>query len=426
MAISNFQMVTRLSMPKATEKLQPYSEFTSGDWAMPKLKFNALERDYSHLLEIDDVYKKDGTGTVTVFTPATYDESGKKTGNGDKVTIKWKDRLDKKNIDLSANYRKYVLDTEEPAVRNIRKAVIDKLKDKKPLTKDELDTLGVTTDKEAKDRIVESQKKHQEFLTGYDMMNAVKAMLESGEFNGKKFHITRTRINESWNPKNNQFYETLEPVAIYLTDDSADEYATMTVDFYYGKDCVEEDKENNRLLISGWVFNYVNNKSFKKNVFIPKTIVFTPNTTDKDKAKKQIEFMKKKFTVKDDKLKCVNVDLDMVDGSPRVAVTLKDLPEDIQDSVELGIMTEEEALRDHASGSYIRGERVRELRFTKPRGSFEDTEYTLADTELVQDDGDLFADSSETKDEQKADTKSVDATDDSDKEFEDLFGSNVA
>ena len=163
---------------------------------------------------------------------------------------------------------------------------------------------------------------------------------------------------------------------------------------------------------------------------IPKTITYVKNG-DSEMEKKRFEYLKNKLFVNDkDTLKCIALDLDLIDGSPRVAITLKDLPDDIREQVELGFLTEEEAIRQNASGSYIRGDRVREQRFLNSKKQAEDSVYTMKDTELFSDidsNESLFdSTTDEVKEEQKTETK-VDqkveeAAKDSSDEFDSLFG----
>lgn len=422
-------MVTRLQMPKDSEKFHPYTTFESNGWSMPRLRINANERDYSHTLEISALYKADGTGTVRAFTPSTYDDSGNRTSGGESVDIKWKDRLDPKKIAGIATSSKYIIDLEEPDIRKARRKLVDKIKNKEQFTEDELKLLGVTDEAGAKTRLVESQKKHHEYISSYDFMLAVKNVLEKGEYKNRLFHIPKCKVNESYYQKKNTFYESIEPQWIYLADADAKEEATLSCDFYFGKDAVDVTADGDKLIISGWIRAWVG-KPFKEDKMIPKTITYVKNG-DSEMEKKRFEYLKNKLFVNDkDTLKCIALDLDLIDGSPRVAITLKDLPDDIREQVELGFLTEEEAIRQNASGSYIRGDRVREQRFLNSKKQAEDSVYTMKDTELFSDtdsnEGLFDSTTDEVKEEQKTETK-VDqkveeAAKDSSDEFDSLFG----
>ena len=96
-------------------------------------------------------------------------------------------------------------------------------------------------------------------------------------------------------------------------------------------------------------------------------------------TEKKVNALKKKFACDSGEIKCINLNLDVVDGSERKEIRLEDLDPEVQDDISMGILDFETVKREMGGG--IVGPRVQELRFAglgSTRGA-QETVYTEDD-----------------------------------------------
>lgn len=146
----------------------------------------------------------------------------------------------------------------------------------------------------------------------------------------------------------------------------------LKTEFYFGADCWDNSgyAESEKVFVNGFVKYY--DSSVKDFGFKPMTIVVTG-------TKEKVNALQKKFTCDDGAIKCIDLNLDVVDGAERKEIRLEDLDEEVRDDIEMGLLNFETVKREMGGG--IAGPRVSELRFAdlgSTKGA-QETTYTTDD-----------------------------------------------
>lgn len=370
----NFEMLGKLSIAKETEKFKPYSEnvYDSG-WKKTSLKFNAVCGDNRHMLQVDAGCFADGHGDIYVFSKGTVNEDGSKN-KGESFTIPFKDRLTSKKLADVAEFKKFVFDLEEPGRRYKLKNMVDAIKEGKGITDEQLSEVNLSDESEINKAYEDSLKKHHEFIYEGDFIDFIKKVIESGRYKDKKFLI-RGNSNYSYSEKNERVYENYVPTRIYLAADDAEEYSTATIKFLFGSESLDDMdvEEKGKYMVSGWEMNYESNR--KSNIPVPVTITFSAEN------EKLATALKKKFTIDDDSIFELPIEVNMLNGAQSQPITPDMLTEEMREDLECGLLTMDDIKRD--LGQNVYGERIKELQFSKlGRGSSKGrnvTAYTSED-----------------------------------------------
>lgn len=396
----NFEMIGKLSMPKATEKFAPYEEktFEKSGWIRKSIKFNTQCGDSRHMLQVTAGAFEDGHGDVYTFSKATVDDDGNKK-KGESLKIPFKDRLTSPKLDEVAEFKKFIFDLEKPGRRYKLEKAAEKIKEGTSLTDDELKELDIENEEEVTEALAKSKKKRHEFISEWDFVDFIKKVLDSGKYNNRKFLI-RGSGEYSYSETKKQVYENYIPNRIYLAADDAVDCAIGTLNILFNKDSLDEMsvEEKGKYYVNGYTFEYDSNR--KGNIPVPTTIVIVNDTTD-DKAKKRTEKIVHKFIVDDDSFKEYGVQVNMVNGAQKTEITEDMLTDEQKDDLDCGLITMDD-IRTELGGS-VYGERIREYQFIKPARGWtkgrQDTVYTVDDMiiksaeELVDDEtDDLFDD----------------------------------
>ena len=353
-----FKMVGRLSMPRETEKFHPFTEQTyeKSGWKRKVLNFNVQSDTNSHLLQIAGGCFADGHGMI--YTQKEVQEDGKR--RTENIQIPFKDRLKKSSLDEVASSRKFVLDLEIPGRRKLLSDAYKKVKDGSTLTDEELKSLGLDDQSQVEAALKKSNDLRKEFISEWDFIDAVKAVLDDSSYVGKKFRI----VGAGDYSYNERFYENLIPRRITLEADDAEEFAEETVNLFTNDSSVDDGSVDDlgKYYINGWHREYMNTQSFKGNVFVPIRIV--RHVGDTDKAKKISKRLMELFKHDDeDTLYQCKVVLDMINGSPRVKLTPDMLSDDDKELLEMELITWSDLASKYGTSAY--GERVTELRFER-------------------------------------------------------------
>lgn len=373
----NFEMIGKLSLSKETDKFKPYSVnvYDSG-WKKTTLKFNAICGDNRHVLQVDAGCWNDGHGDIYTFTKATVDESGNKT-KGQSITIPFKERLTSKRLPEVADFKKFVFDLEEHGRRYKLKNMVDALKEGNSVTDEQLKEVGLTANDSVVKAYEESLSKHHEFIYEGDFIDFIKKVIDSGEYANRNFLI-RGVGNYSYNENTQKVYESYLPNRIYLADVSKDPHSTATINVLFNSNSLDDMsvEEKGKYFVNGWSMEYDSNR--KSNIPVPATVSFT--TEDEKKAKVLV----KRFTIEDESIKELGLEVNMLNGAQRQEITEDMLTDEQKEDLECGLITMAD-IRAELGGNVF-GDKIREYQIIKFTKGFakgrQDTAYTLEDMEI--------------------------------------------
>lgn len=381
----NFEMTGKLSISKDTEKFHPYSEtkYEKSGWVKRRLLFNVMCGDNRHMLTVDAGSFEDGHGDIYTYSKPEYDSSGKKIKDGEKIQIPFKDRLTSPRLPEVADFKKFVFDLEEPGRRYKLKNALEKIKEGKDVTDEELAEVGLTSTDELAKEYEKSQKRHHEFISEWDYAEFIKKVIDSGKYDDCNFYI-KGQGDYSYSDKNERFYENLIPNRIYLAADDAEPFSTATMSFVFGAESLDElnVEEDKKYYVNGFIFEYDSNR--KKKLPVPTTVVIpVPDKESNEDGYNRANGLKRKFIVDDeDKYMEYGILVNMVNGSQRVEITEDMLSEEQKDDLECGIITMEEIRKAIGGSAY--GDHVKEYQLIKPsrigiKEGIQDTVYTAED-----------------------------------------------
>lgn len=184
---------------------------------------------------------------------------------------------------------------------------------------------------------------YKNFLSEYDAIEYIKEHLEDGMIVNIKGNIGYSEYEG-----NTQGKKPIQSIVLSKVTDEKDFKATFTQTILVDVDSLGKvDKEKKVYPISAYVVDYVGKPQIDgKKVEIKKNAVFTKNFeyafTDEEKAEKVVgKLFKPK---KKDDVWVVTVEGVITRGGTLQTATIDDLPADIQEFIELEVMTLEEAL----------------------------------------------------------------------------------
>lgn len=374
-------MIGRLSLPRATDKFEPFStkKYESG-WIRKQLMFNVTCGDNRHMLSITDGAFDDEHGDIYSFSKSTVDESGNRV-KGETLIIPFKDRLTSPKLAEVAEFKKFVIDLERPGRRYKLEKASEKIKEGTSLTDEELKDLDIEDESEVNQELEKSKKRRHEFISGWDYIDYIFKLIDSGKYKDKKFFI-RGNGEYQYSDKNQRVYESYIPNRIYLAADDAEESSTATINVLFNSESLDEMsvEEKGKYFVNGYMMEYDGNR--KSNIPVPVTITIPVPTDNADeKAKKRIEAIKHKFMVEDDSFKEYGAVVNMLNGAQKQEITEDMLTDEQREDLDCGLITMDD-IRAELGGS-VYGERIREYQFLKPAKGFtkgrQDTVYTADD-----------------------------------------------
>lgn len=377
----NFEMIGRISLPRATDKFEPFStkKYESG-WIRKQLMFNVTCGDNRHMLSITDGAFDDEHGDIYSFSKSTVDESGNRV-KGETLIIPFKDRLTSPKLAEVAEFKKFVIDLERPGRRYKLEKASEKIKEGTSLTDEELKDLDIEDESEVNQELERSKKRRHEFISGWDYIDYIFKLIDSGKYKDKKFFI-RGNGEYQYSDKNQRVYESYIPNRIYLAADDAEESSTATINVLFNSESLDEMsvEEKGKYFVNGYMMEYDGNR--KSNIPVPVTITIPVPTDNADeKAKKRIEAIKHKFMVEDDSFKEYGAVVNMLNGAQKLEITEDMLTDEQREDLDCGLITMDD-IRAELGGS-VYGERIREYQFLKPAKGFtkgrQDTVYTADD-----------------------------------------------
>jgi|GEM_PF-1728057 len=394
----NFEMTGKLSISKETEKFHPYTEKTyPSGWVRKQLLFNVTCGDNRHMLTVTAGAFADGHGDIYSFTKGGVDENGNKV-KGESIQIPFKERLTSPKLAEIAEFKKFIIDLEQPGRRYKLQNMADKIHEGKELTDEELKEVGLESKDDVTTALEKSNKKRHEFISEMDYIDFIKKVIDSEKYKDKLFFI---RGNGEYQYSDNQqkVYESYIPTRIYLAADDAEPSSTATINIIFNSESLDEMsvEEKGKYYVNGHMMEYDQNR--KANIPVPVTIVI-PIPEDDEKGKKKAEAFKHKFMVDDDTYKEYGAIVNMLNGAQKTEITEDMLTDEQREDLDLGIITMDD-IRAEIGGN-VYGDRIREYQLVKPARGFtkgrQDTVWTDEDMiikpieEAIPDSEDLFED----------------------------------
>lgn len=391
-------MTGKLSIGKETEKFHPYTEKTyPSGWVRKQLLFNVTCGDNRHMLTVTTGAFSDGHGDIYSFTKGGVDENGNKV-KGESIQIPFKERLTSPKLAEIAEFKKFIIDLEQPGRRYKLQNMADKLHEGKELTDEELKEVSLESKDDVTAALEKSNKKRHEFISEWDYIDFIKKVIDSEKYKDKLFFI---RGNGEYQYSDNQqkVYESYIPTRIYLAADDAEPSSTATINIIFNSESLDEMsvEEKGKYYVNGHMMEYDQNR--KANIPVPVTIVI-PVPEDDEKGKKKAEAFKHKFMVDDDTYKEYGAIVNMLNGAQKTEITEDMLTDEQRKDLDLGIITMDD-IRAEIGGN-VYGDRIREYQLVKPARGFtkgrQDTVWTDEDMiikpieEAIPDSEDLFED----------------------------------
>lgn len=392
----NFEMTGKLSISKDTEKFHPYTEKTyPSGWVRKQLLFNVTCGDNRHMLTVTAGAFADGHGDIYSFTKGGVDENGNKV-KGESIQIPFKERLTSPKLAEIAEFKKFIIDLEQPGRRYKLQNMADKLHEGKELTDEELKSVGLESKDDVTTALEKSNKKRHEFISEWDYIDFIKKVIDSEKYKDKLFFI-RGNGEYQYSDSQQKVYESYIPTRIYLAADDAEPSSTATINIIFNSESLDEMsvEEKGKYYVNGYMMEYDQNR--KANIPVPVTIVI-PVPEDDEKGKKKAEAFKHKFMVDDDTYKEYGAIVNMLNGAQKTEITEDMLTDEQREDLDLGIITMDD-IRAEIGGN-VYGDRIREYQLVKPARGFtkgrQDTVWTDEDMvikaieETIPDSEDLF------------------------------------
>lgn len=207
---------------------------------------------------------------------------------------------------------------------------------------------------------------YKKFLSTYDAIEYIKEHLTDGVIINVKGDLSYSEYNG-----NTQVKKEINSIVLSKVTDEKDFKATFQQTVLIDKDSIQKyDSEKNAFPVECYIPEYIskiqteNGKvdvpKEKRNVIFKKTFDYDCGTKESDRI---LTFLKKHFTVKKDNVLEVAFEGIISKNGSLQTVTLEDLPEDIQELVEIGAYTEEEAIEKCVGN----GNKVENYIFKVPR-----------------------------------------------------------
>jgi len=188
---------------------------------------------------------------------------------------------------------------------------------------------------------------YKKFLSEYDAIEYIKENLEDGTIINVKGSLTYSEYNGF-----TQVKKGINSLVLSKVTEEKDFKATFQQTLLIDKDSIQKyDSEKNAFPIECYVPEYVgkiqteNGKvdvpKEKRNIVFKKTFNYDCGSKESEKI---LAFLKKHFVPKKTNVHEVTFEGIITKSGTLQTVTLEDLPEDIQELVEIGAFTEEEAI----------------------------------------------------------------------------------
>lgn len=386
-----FEFYGEIKPIKETDKFKPISTTTyKSGWCNVTTNFNVVSGFNRVMCQAKGgMWSDPKKNSVKTFSKSTTDENGKVT-KGEPITIAWDKRNCPSEVDKVAGFRRYIVDISNKKMRYALQHIVES----GTITEEQKAETSCDTVEAAKEALEKSNNKRKIFIAESDFAEYCAKLVQSDKIVGSKFKITGD-YEVQYSADKQKFYTNYHVRRIELMGNDVEEKLTLKTEFYFSADAWDDSSyaENEKVLVNGFVKYY--DSSVKDYGFKPMTIVVTG-------TEKKVNALKKKFVCDDGAIKCINLDLDVVDGVERKEIRLEDLDPEVQEDIDMGILDFETVKREMGGG--IAGPRVSELRFAglgSTKGA-QETVYTEEDMHPAvvkvkdeDEDVDLFSDDDE-------------------------------
>lgn len=363
-----FEFYGEIKPIKETDKFKPISTTTyKSGWCNVTTNFNVVSNFNRVMCQAKGgMWSDPKKNSVKTFSKSTTDENGKVT-KGEPITIAWDKRNSPEEVDKVAGFRRYVVDLGNKKMRYALQHIVES----GTITEEQQAETGCDTVEAAKEALEKSNNKRKVFIAESDFAEYCAKLVQSDKIAGSKFKITGD-YEVQYSADKQKFYTNYHVRRIELMSNDVEEKLTLKTEFYFGADAWDDSSyaENEKVLVNGFVKYY--DSSVKDYGFKPMTIVVTG-------TEKKVNALKKKFACDDGAIKCINLELSVVDGAERKEIRLEDLDPEVQEDIDMGILDFETVKREMGGG--IAGPRVSELRFAglgSTKGA-QETVYTEED-----------------------------------------------
>lgn len=383
---NTFEITGLLTMGKESEKFKPYTTTTSAKgWTTEVFQPTLVAGCNRHFTRLKAFHKADGTGKVFTFSKSGIDTETLEKIKGEKLQIAWEDRNKPELVEQVAEFKKFVVDLEEPNRRYHLEKALEKVQDGS-ITAEELAELGIQNAEDVEKTLIESKKKRKEFIHESDFINLVKKIIESGKFANRLFKTMGEIQHTEYQGK---FRENMVPARVYLAAEDAVPSSTGNIIIFFKEDAVTETKDG--YLINGYVRNYDNDR--KEEIGAPIELWLDTTSDDTDvKREKLHKLLVSQFTVTDESYKEIGCKVHILDGSQKVDIT-EDMLNDFQkEMIELGCMTFDDVRAELGGDLY--GDKVKKMvvdtvakGYTKGRKDtlYKDSDFVVKAIELKED-----------------------------------------
>lgn len=366
--LDTFEFYGEIKPIKKTEKFDPITktEYKSG-WCNVTTNFNVVSRFNRVMVQAKGgMWTDPKKNSVKTFSKSTTDANGKVT-KGKQITIEWDKRNSQEEIEKVAGFKKFVVDLGNKKMRYALQHIVES----GAITDEQQMETGCDTVEAAKEAFEKSNNKRKVFIAESDFAEYCAKLVQSDKISGKVFRVTGD-YEVQYSADKQKFYTNYHVRRIELMGGDVEQKLLLKTEFYFSADAWDDSNyaENEKVFVNGFVKYY--DSSVKDFGFKPMTIVVTG-------TEKKVDALKKKFACDDGAIKCINLDLDVVDGAERKEIRLEDLDPEVQEDIEMGILDFETVKREMGGG--IAGPIVSELRFAglgSTKGA-QETAYTEDD-----------------------------------------------
>lgn len=325
---ATFEFVGKLKkIEKETEKFKAFEEkrYDSG-WTNQTFKFNAINGNNSHIMQIRAGFWSKTDGSVDVSKMKIYTQSKAEGGaKSQQMEVAFADRANPEVLSRVAYFRKFGINLNTPG--------------------------------EVKD-----PSKDHEFIFEGDFMTALRKLMDNPKFMERRVKI-RGNMEIQYGDSTGIFYRTFVPTRISFAGDDEKDQMRVSLDLIYGPDAFDDDG-GDVLTVNCYHRYYDANyrkDSCKGWAACPIQIVV--------RGRNIIDSAVRRFTNFPDDCKYAQLDasLDVINSTELVSLTYDDLSDDAKENIDFGLSTLEDEIR--AAGGTVYGNRVTELRFAGTRNA---------------------------------------------------------
>jgi len=382
---NTFEFIGYLTTVKETEKFKPYANTTSAKgYTTTIFQPTIVAGCNRHFTRMKSLYKADGTGKVFTVDKGGIDKTTEEKIKGKGVQFAWGDRNKPEIIEQVAEFKKFVIDLEEPGRRYKLEKASEKVKDGS-ITENDLKELELVEFADVEKALTDSHKKRKEFIHEHDFIELVKKLIDSEKFSDRMFKIMG---DIQWTEYQGKFRKNLVPSRIYLAAKDAIATSSANIIIFFKEDAVVEAKGG--FLVNGFIKNYDNDR--KQEISVPIEVWLDTTNDDIDIKKEKLhKLLVSQFSVIDESYKEIGVKVQMLNGSQKVEITEEMLNDFQKEMIELGVMTLDDVRAELGGDLY--GDKVEKMvvetvskGYTKGRKDtiFKDADFVIKAIELKE------------------------------------------